>query len=619
VAPALDTPVAGRHGFALAAGGLLALDVLVRLAVGVAYPGASVLLLLACALSLVPLLPAATSATSLRLALAPALAVGAFAVLLTTVSVAGIRLTEVSIRLAVAALVLVLAVLAAAPRAHAADGATRRRSARGEWATIAALVAIAAFSLASSWDIVYPLQASGTDWGHYLLYADEVEAQERLLIDDPLAGDEGRVFADPPAIGALYGSFRILDGVSSWSLGFGIVVASALSVLSVYGAAGSLWGAWAGLAGAAAYAVAPIRLDPMYWHGLGTTLALVFVPLVVLGLGLVYRGDRDRRTVLLLGLSLAAVGAAHATSAIAVAAFFLVALVLAPLRGRAASAALAGAGGLACVLGAGVIAHLALQARDLGRPVSYRFLDPHWANPDAVAGYFSWEYLALTGVALVVVLTSRRLRGDPALLAVGALALGGVLVSQLWRVHVPFEYRRSVYYLGVATALVIGVAFVRFRPGAASIAGLVVVLAYVAHLSVGLRLPERVLSGPEPRSPGVTGLTAFRERLDRGALPDSPRVVTDACVHFSVPYLVRRPTLPAFGERQVGFVGRLPLARKAAAILEGGREGRRVAESLGVRYAIADPRCESDLAGRIGGSVVLENDEIVVVRLPGSA
>ena len=38
-------------------------------------------------------------------------------------------------------------------------------------------------------------------------------AQGHLLIDDPLAGEDERVFADPPAVGATYGSVLLLDGV----------------------------------------------------------------------------------------------------------------------------------------------------------------------------------------------------------------------------------------------------------------------------------------------------------------------------------------------------------------------------------------------------------------------
>jgi hypothetical protein len=218
-------------------------------------------------------------------------------------------------------------------------------------------------------------------------------------------------------------------------------------------------------------------------------------------------------------------------------------------------------------------------------------------------------------VTLVLVLTSRRLRHDPALLALASLALGCLVVSQLWRVHVPFEYRRVVYFLGVGLAVLLGAAFVRRRPDAVWIAAFVLVLVYLARTSVGLRLPERVFRS-EPRAPAVTGLIAFRDRLDRGVLPDSERLVSDACLHFAVPYLVRRPTIPAFSERQVGFVDRLPLARQAAEILQGGPEGAALARRLGVRYAVADPECAPDLAARLHGTTVIRNEDLVVVRLP---
>ena len=57
---------------------------------------------------------------------------------------------------------------------------------------MAAVLALAAFSLASAWDVVGPFPPRGTDWGHYFLYADEVERQQSLLIDDPFAGRGAR-------------------------------------------------------------------------------------------------------------------------------------------------------------------------------------------------------------------------------------------------------------------------------------------------------------------------------------------------------------------------------------------------------------------------------------------
>jgi hypothetical protein len=628
-----------RRGLVVAPVALLVAEALLRLAVGRPYPGATLLLLAACGLALLPLMPGALATPSLKIAVLPALAIASLSVVLTTAAIAGVLLTEASIRLAVAAFVVAaVAISAIAGPPHSdVDQAERGvrpvgSDPRREWLAVAALLVVFAFAAASSWDIVYPLDARGIDLWHYLLYADEVEAQQRLLVDDPFAGETGRIFADPPAVGAVYGSFLILDGISSWTLAFGLVLISAISVLSVFAAAGGLWGTGAGLVAAAAYAVAPIRLDLMYWHGLGTALALVFVPLVVLALGLMFRGERGWRATALLTLSLVAVAASHSTSAIVVS--FLV--VLAPLvdlvrwgtrpgpwAGRLRSWWREGvvrpvltAVVAAFVLGAGVVAHLWSQAADLGRPVDYRLLGPEWLDREAIAGYYSWPFLLIAGVALALLVASRRQRGDPAVLAVVALALACVVVSQLWRVHFPFEYRRSVYYLGIALVLVIGIAFLRFRPRPVWIAVFLVAFAYVAQQSIGLRLPQRVLDGSEERTETLSQLVSFRDRLDSGELPASSRLVTDRCTLFVIPYLTRTPTLTAYDERQVGFENRLPLARQAAAILEGGEAGRRLAASLGVRYAVVDPRCTPDLRSRLGGTAVVEDDELVILHLP---
>ncbi len=148
---------------------------------------------------------------------------------------------------------------------------------------------------------------------------------------------------------------------------------------------------------------------------------------------------------------------------------------------------------LAAVMGAGVIAHLRAQAVDLGRPVDYRFLGPDWLDGAALSGYYSWQFIGLSAVGLALVLSSSRLRRDSALLSPLALALACVLVNESWRIAFPFEYRRVVYYLAIAMVLVVGLAFLRARPTPIWIAGWVLVVAYLAQLSIGLRLPERLV------------------------------------------------------------------------------------------------------------------------------
>ncbi len=612
-----------REGVAAAA--LLALDIVIRLVGGGPYPGATFLLLAACGISLLPLLPNQLGSPSLRLAVLPALAVGAFAILLTTVSIVGISLTELSIRLAVVGFVVVLAAVGVIWRPQPA-APPAPVSWRKEGIALVVLVGVFAFSLGSSWDIAGTYPPRGTDWGHYLLYADEVETQRRLLIDDPLAGAEGRVFADPAAIGAVYGSFRILDGVSSRPLASGVVVVSALTPISVYAAVGALWGVGGGLLAAAAYAVSPIRLEPMYWHGLATTLALVFLPLVVLALGLMYRGSRDRRTIGLLGFSLAGVAVSHSTSAVVAALLIAVVVVFELVRmliARRSPDSRSGSGvprpllmgvATAFVLGAGVVAHLRLQSAELGSPVSYRLFEPDWLNLQTFVDYYSWPFLALAALSVLVLLARGGLRRDHALLALAALVLASIIVGQLWRVHVPFEYRRAVYYLGLALVMLIGAASARLPRRALWVAGYVVALAYIAHTSIGFRLPERVLDGEQERSAAVDALIEFRDRLDRGEEAETGLIVTDRCLHFVVPYLLERPTIAAFEDWQVGFSNRVPLARKAAAVIRGGPAGRRLAETLGVGYVVLDPGCTE--RPDLGGTVVAQNDAITIIRVP---
>lgn len=611
---------------------LLAVDLLVRAVVGGPYVGAAFLLLAACGLSLLPVLPAALRSPSRQLAVLPALSLASLSILLSTISIVGIELTEVTIRLAVDVFVLAMAMATTMLRSRTDADRGGSSNRRREALTIAVLTALFVFSYASSLDIARPFLAEA-DLGHYLLYADEVEAQGRLLIDDPFAGEPGRIFADPQAVGAVYGTFLVLDGISSWPLAHGLLIVSAVSVLSVFVAGAALWGTGAGLAAAGAYAVAPIRLDLMYWHGLGTALALVFVPLVVLTLGLMFRGHGGRRASGLLALSLVGVAASHSTSVVVIGALILLAPLVDAVRWlvvrRRPGAALRAwwregvarplAIGLAIAagLGAGVAAHLAGQAADLGSPVDYRTFDPGWIDRAAIGGYFSWELLALGAVALAVALVSRRLRRDSALLSVTALLLACVVVSQLWRIEVAFEYRRVVYYVGIALVLMIGAAAARLPRRVPWIAAYVLVLAFIAHVSVGLRLPQRVLS-PDPDTASRPGLIELRRRLDSGELPDTQLIVVDNCLKFAVPYYVRRPTIAAITERELGFENRLPLARRAVRIVEGGPAGRRLARRMGVGYVIANAACIPDLAARLDGTTVLENDALVVVQLPAS-
>jgi len=615
---------------ALAAAGLLALDALLRLVAGGPYPGATFLLLVACGVSLLPFLPRELGSPSLRLAVLPALALGSFAILLTTVSIVGIPLTELSIRLAALGLVTLLGIVVGVARRRD-PGQESSWPVRKEGLAIAALAGVFCLSLAAGWDVVEPFPPPGSDWGYYLLHADEIEAQGSLAPDNPYGVGEVRTLGSYPGIGAIYGSLRILDGVSSESLAVGLAVAVALTPLAVYAAVGALWGVGAGLLAAAAYAVAPIHLEPLYWHGLATTLGLLFLPLVLLALGLGYRGRRDPRVVGLLGFSLAAVAVMHSVSAGLVAVLLALVLLGDVLGGLVARAGVRSwwQGGMAkpvlsgiaagCVLGAGVIVHLRQQAAELGSPVSYRFYDSDWLDSATLEYYFSWPFLGLAAASLVLVLWNRDSRRDRALGAVAALVLSSILVSQLWRVHVAFEYRRVVYYIAPALAILIGVAVARMRPRWLWVGGYAVIVAYIAHTSIGFRLPERVLEGRKESSETVDALRKLRIALGEPESGKRSLVVADGCLGVRIPYLVQWPTTIAFEDWQVGFTKLVPEARTAKAVLRGDAEGWRLADELGVRYVLVDPRCTPNVVVDLGGTTVFRGDELLIVELPKPA
>jgi hypothetical protein len=605
---------------------LVGVDIVVGLAVGGPYPGATALLVLACGVSTAPFLPSELDRIVLRVAVLPAVGIVSFAVILTTISIAGVRLTEASVRLAIiafvggcAALARVLAVRAAGPR---------RAVSRIDVLAGAAMILVLGLALASAWDIVGPFPPDAVDWGHYLLYADEVEVERALLIDDRYAGEDGRLFADSPGVGALYGAVRILDGTSSERLTLGIVVIAGLTVLSVFVAAGALWRLWAGVLTAAVWAVAPSHVEPIRWHAVGNHLAFVFLPLVVLALALLYRGSRGPRVVFFLGISVLGVAVMHSTSAVVAGAVIAMAVFIDLVRQAAKhgpdvaawwregiTRPVLGALGVAAIAGAGVLVHLRAQASDLGSPVSFRQLQPDWLSWEVVVDHYSTAFLLLSAASAVTVLAIRELRRDPAMLAVLALATACVVLSELWRLEVSFEYRRSLLYAGLAMTMLVGAASSRLGRGPVSVLGAVVVLAYAGHITVGLRLPERLLSGSEPKGTAALTIRSFGESLARGDVEDAAAVVTDSCHTFVVPYLLRRPTLVAFAPWQVGFKSRVPLAARATAILHGGPEGRRLARSLGVGYVVANPSCTPDLPKRLGGSVVVETSNVIIVDL----
>ena len=250
-----------------------------------------------------------------------------------------------------------------------------------------------------------------------------------------------------------------------------------------------------------------------------------------------------------------------------------------------------------------------------GLPSSADFFDNDWLDLDTLDYYYSWQFLALVGASLVVVLWSRERRSDPALAALAVLVAAAVVVSQLWRIDVPFEYRRVVYYAGPVLVALVGVASVGLRRRWVWVAVCAVAFVVVARDSIGLRLPERLFDEREARRAQVDALAAFRCELDRTDPSGEALLVADRCLGTRVQYAVRRPTLVSAEEWQAGYESLVDGARDATVIVGGGAEGRRLARERGVDYVLADPRCQPDLATLLDGEVAFANDELLVVRV----
>jgi hypothetical protein len=271
---------------------------------------------------------------------------------------------------------------------------------------------------------------------------------------------------------------------------------------------------------------------------------------------------------------------------------------------------------VAAVLSFGITTHLLRQARRLGDPVDWRFFDPDWLTWGTADEYLSYEFLVLAGVGVVVLALRRHSWRDSALLAVAAVLLASVAASQLWRLEISYEYRRAVFPFGLGLALLMGAALAKVSRWWIVGPVCLVVCVYFAHETLGLRLPQRLLSEREPTSSAPASLDSVRERIERRELPDTELVVTDQCLHFIVPYLLERPTIAAFEAWQVAFRGRLPAARDARTIIRGGPKGRQLARELGAGYVVVDPRCTPHPAPGLGGIRVVDGDDVVVIRLP---
>ena len=471
-------------------------------------------------------------------------------------------------------------------RARRRRVAKRWRRFPGEGATLAFLGAILCIGITLQSLILGGKPLPGQDWGHYLLYVDEIQTQNSLLIDNPYWMLGGRQFAEDPGITSLYGAYALLSGQDTAQLVQGIWLVAALSIVSVFVLVTALWGRAAGLIAAGLYAVVPMNLDMLAWHGLANVWALTLLPLVLLAAGMALRGHTGRHWAAFLALALVALAAAHRLTFLVAVLTLTVCLVIGLWKNArtalrfAAETAVFGA-----VLGAGMIVDLAIRNASTEGVQGYRAFLATKIDWESVDRDLTTLFGILGALALVAVLFARPLRGDTARFVLVAL-LGSVLaLGYAWVVHFPMSYNRATYFLPLVLAAAIGVAATRLAPARLAAAGAAVVMLVVALSARDAAPSLRSFYGYVDRG-SLTGLGYLKALGQPGDV-----VVTDTCWGFLATWLLREPILAAQDPALILPKAEAAPAATARRILYGGEPGRRLARQVGARYAIVDPQC----------------------------
>ncbi len=328
----------------------------------------------------------------------------------------------------------------------------------GEGATVALLGAAVAVGAALQGLVVGGKPLPGQDWGHYLLYVDEIRKQGLAAHGQPVLDARRPAVRRSSGAPALYAAQALLSEQTTASLLQGIWLPAALAVISVFVFVAALWGRTAGLIAAGLYAVVPMNLDMLAWHGLANIWALVLLPPVLLAAGMALRGYLGLRWSAFLALFLVTLAAAHRLS------FLVAVLALLPVsrdsgwrHGREGLRFVAWTLGFALVGGSGVIADLVQRNIDSGGVQGYRAFLATKVNWDFVGRDLTWLFAILGALAILVILTARALRRDDARFVLFGLLAAVLALSYAWVAHVPLSYNRATFYLPLVLAAGIGV------------------------------------------------------------------------------------------------------------------------------------------------------------------
>jgi hypothetical protein len=598
----------GRRPLGLAALALVAAEALAA-AAGASSTALTLLaLLLAPGLALAPLLPSRLrDAPVAALAALPAIGFAAAAILLISVSRAGVPLDDVTVRASLAVAVVAAVVLLP----PAAVGRSFE-----PWEAVGLLAAVVAGIVLQN-RVIGGAPVPGNDWAKYVLYADEIRRQGALLIDNPF-WMLGVPFREDPAVPALYAAHLLLSGDPPAVLIHGIWVFAVMGVLSVFAWVRTVWSAEAAVIACALVAVVPLNQAILGWHGLANVAALALLPLAFLQATEAVRRGLGWREAGGFAVVLVGLAAAHRlTLLVGLAAIALVALaaLALPHRQRVVRAG-ARTAAVGAVLGIAVAGDLLARQRTFGGTQPYTAYLATRVDLATTARAITYPLLVAALIAAVVVLVRPRTRGRE-LLPVFALVIVVSGLAYAWRVELPLGYLRMPYYLPLALGPLVGVALVTLvpRPPVALGAG-AALAAVVGTLAWGQADGVR-------RFYDFTNAASLRG-LDSLARELRPRevVATDRCWSFLGTWLLRTPTLPALDRADIQPQAEVAIARQAQEILQGTPRGLARARRLGVRFVLLDPTCTDDRGRPLlpppVGRPRFVSERLVVLALPGS-
>ena len=604
----------GERPLAVGAALLVAVEAFVA-SLGAPAPGLSVLaLVLAPGMALAPLLPARVRRSPVAtLACAPALGLAASSVLLVSLASAGASLDGVVVRLALAT-VVVAGLLLPWPEADRAPG-------RADLRVVGGLLAALALGAVLQQRVIGGDPIPGNDWAKYLLYADEIAAQGRLLIDNPF-WMLGVPFREDPAVPALYGTFLSLSGEPASVLTHGIWAFAVISILSVFAFTRAFWGDLAAVLAAALWAVLPISHDILGWHGAPNLAAICLLPVLLVFLTEMAAGrgqgedGLEPAEILGLALVLVALAATHRLSALVGGMSLVVVLAVGSAKGRTRPIMrdLGWTAIAVAALAPGVAYDLVERAGTFGGTQGYQAYLTTKVNLGPLVGDLTVVFTVLAVIALV--LAVRWSGRDRAIVTLLCLLAVIVALAYAWIFEIPVAYFRLAYFLPLVLAPLVAVSLVRLlRPLHAALAGglaAVVIAAFAWNQAGNVRDFYGFTS-----TASLRGLDAVSASLR----PDEV-VVTDRCWSFQATWLLRTRTLAALEPEDIQPKAELRLARQARNVLDGTPEGLALARRLGVRYLLVDPTCTDTRSRPIAppavGTPVFVSKRLVVLRLPAA-